>query len=98
MLGTSSKNVGHFSKNLGRFSKNVGHFSKNLGRFSKNVGDFPNFVGLFPKNVGVFFSTPRRKEANGQETMDSHIYKASAINKQESCFLLAYKKLHFQFF
>ena len=83
---------------LGTSSKNVGHFSKNLGRFSKNVGDFPNFVGLFPKNVGVFFSTPRSKEANGQETMDSHIYKASAINKQESSFLLAYKKLHFQFF
>ncbi|RKV77380.1 MAG: hypothetical protein D8H91_10850 [Alloprevotella sp.] len=83
---------------LGTSSINIGHFSKNLGRFSENVGDFPKNVGLFPKNVGVFFSTPRRKEANGQETMDSHIYKASAINKQESSFLLAYKKLHLQFF
>ena len=83
---------------LGTSSINIGHFSKNLGRFSENVGDFPKNVGLFPKNVGAFFSTPRRKEANGQETMDSYIYKASAINKQESSFLLAYNKLHLQFF
>ena len=58
---------------------------------------FQKTLDFFQK-TSEFFSTPRRKEANGQETMDSHIYKASAINKQESSFLLAYKKLHFQFF
>ena len=84
MLGTSSINIGHFSKNLGRFSKKRGRFSEKRWTFSEKRRSF--------------FSTPRRKEANGQETMDSHIYKASAINKQESSFLLAYKKLHLQFF
>ena len=51
---------------LGTSSKNVGHFSKNLGRFSKNVGDFPKNVGLFPKNVGVFFQSPPRKDFSQQ--------------------------------
>jgi hypothetical protein len=39
MLGTSSKNVGHFSKNLGRFSKNVGDFPKNVGVFFPHHGE-----------------------------------------------------------
>ena len=51
---------------LGTSSKNVGHFSKNLGRFSKNVGDFPKNVGLFPKNVGVFFQSLPREDFSQQ--------------------------------
>ena len=51
---------------LGTSSKNIGHFPKNLGRFSKNVGDFPKNVGLFPKNVGVFFQSPPREDFSQQ--------------------------------
>jgi len=51
---------------LGTSSINVGHFSKNLGRFSKNVGDFPKNVGLFPKNVGVFFQSLPREDFSQQ--------------------------------
>jgi len=47
MLGTSSKNVGHFSKNLGRFSKNVGDFPKNVGVFFQSPPreDFSQQIG-----------------------------------------------------
>ena len=52
---------------LGTSSKNVGHFSKNIGRFSKNVGDFPKNVGLFPKNVGVFFPHHGERKLTGRK-------------------------------
>ena len=73
-------------------------FLKKSRTFLQKRGRFSEKRWTFSQKRRSFFSTPRRKEANGQETMDSHIYKASAINKQESSFLLAYKKLHFQFF
>ena len=98
-------NLHHFSSISRRLSVNARHFLKKRWTFLEKSrtflqkrGRFSEKRWTFSKKRRSFFSTPRRKEANGQETMDSHIYKASAINKQESSFLLAYKKLHFQFF
>ena len=95
----------HFSSISRRLSVNARHFLKKRWTFLEKSrtflqkrGRFSEKRWTFSKKRRSFFSTPRRKEANGQETIDSHIYKASAINKQESSFLLAYKKLHFQFF
>ena len=98
-------NLHHFSSISRRLSVNARHFlNKNWSFLEKSRtflpkrGRFSEKRWTFSKKRRSFFSTPRRKEANGQETIDSHIYKASAINKQESSFLLAYKKLHLQFF
>ena len=98
-------NLHHFSSISRRLSVNARHFLNKHWTFLEKSrtflpkrGRFSEKRWTFSKKRRSFFSTPRRKEANGQETMDSHIYKASAINKQESSFLLAYKKLHFQFF
>ena len=98
-------NLHHFSSISRRLSVNARHFLnkhwtflEKSRTFLRKRGRFSEKRWTFSKKRRSFFSTPRRKEANGQETMDSHIYKASAINKQESSFLLAYKKLHLQFF
>ena len=98
-------NLHHFSSISRRLSVNARHFLKKRWTFLEKSrtflqkrGRFSEKRWTFSKKRRSFFSTPRRKEANGQETIDSHIYKASAINKQESSFLLAYKKLHLQFF
>ena len=98
-------NLHHFSSISRRLSVNARHFLKKHWTFLEKSrtflqkrGRFSEKRWTFSKKRRSFFSTPRRKEANGQETIDSHIYKASAINKQESSFLLAYKKLHLQFF
>ncbi|GEM_PF-2500809 len=98
-------NLHHFSSISRRLSVNARHFLnkhwtflEKSRTFLQKRGRFSEKRWTFSKKRRSFFSTPRRKEANGQETIDSHIYKASAINKQESSFLLAYKKLHLQFF
>ena len=98
-------NLHHFSSISRRLSVNARHFLNKHWTFLEKSrtflpkrGRFSEKRWTFSKKRRSFFSTPRRKEANGQETIDSHIYKASAINKQESSFLLAYKKLHLQFF
>ena len=98
-------NLHHFSSISRRLSVNARHFLnkhwtflEKSRTFLQKRGRFSKKRWTFSKKRRSFFSTPRRKEANGQETIDSHIYKASAINKQESSFLLAYKKLHLQFF
>ncbi len=100
-------NMHHFSSISRRLSVNARHFLKKHWTFLEKArtflqkrGRFSEKRWTFSKKRGSFFLTPRRKEANGQKTMDrqAYIYKASAINKQESSFLLAYKKLHFQFF
>ena len=98
-------NLHHFSSISRRLSVNARHFLNKHWTFLEKSRTFlqkrwrfSEKRWTFSKKRRSFFSTPRRKEANGQETMDSHIYKASAINKQESSFLLAYKKLHLQFF
>ena len=70
---------------LGTSSKNVGHFSKNLGRFSKNVGDFPKNVGLFPKNVGVFsVSSERRFLTANRNTNKAGNGRAASLEVQSS--------------
>ena len=98
-------NLHHFSSISRRLSVNARHFLNKHWTFLEKSrtflpkrGRFSEKRWTFSKKRRSFFSTPRRKEANGQETIDSHIYKASAINKQESSFLFAYKKLHLQFF
>ena len=98
-------NLHHFSSISRRLSVNARHFLNKHWTFLEKSrtflpkrGRFSEKRWTFSKKRRSFFSTPRRKEANGQETIDSHLYKASAINKQESSFLLAYKKLHLQFF
>ncbi len=74
-------NLHHFSSISRRLSVNARHFLKKRWTFLEKSrtflperGRFSEKRWTFSKKRRSFFSTPRRKEANRQETMDSHIY------------------------